>query len=253
MKTKRKNNFTKPIFVTAATAVVIILTISLSSCITIRVNDLKGSGQIETKEFEVSDFNTLEFSGVGNIYITQGDTESLKVEAENNVIDNLKVSTQGNTLSIGFKDRLINVIPTKSINYYLTVKDLRELKISGVGNVKCEQLTTRDMTILSSGLGNMEMQLAAEELLVDVSGAGKIVMSGEVQTQDITISGAGSYEAFNLESSDCRINITGLGKAELNASDTLDIRMSGLGSIEYKGNPEVAQNISGGGKIKSVD
>jgi hypothetical protein len=253
MKTKRKNSFVKTVYTTAAIAGIIILAFSLSSCITIKISDVKGSGQIETEEFEVADFNSLEFMGLGNIIITQGDKESLTVEAENNVIENLEVSTQGNTLSIGFKNRFINIIPTKPINYYLTVKDLREIKISGAGNVKCEQLTTRDMRILSSGLGNMEMQLAAEELQVDISGAGKIVISGEVKTQFITISGAGAYEAFNLESSDCKISISGVGKAELNASDTLDIRMSGLGSIEYKGNPEVAQNISGGGKIKSVD
>jgi len=253
MKTGVKNRLTKTILISAILILAGLLTLSLSSCITIKINDIRGSGQIETKEYSVSGFETLEFSGMGNIFITQGDTETLKVEAENNVIERLKIETKGNILVIGLKNNFMNVIPTKSINFYLTVKDLRDITISGAGNVKCDGLTTSDMRILSSGLGSIEMNLVAEELKVDISGAGKVIMAGRVKTQDISISGAGSYDASDLESNDCQINISGVGKAELNAVNTLDIQMSGLGSIEYKGNPAVTQNISGGGKIKSVD
>ena len=253
MKIKGKNRLAKSIFIIAAIASVFMLAFSLSSCITIKINDIRGSGQVETKQYKVSGFETIEFSGIGNIFITQDDTESLRVEAENNIIERLKVETQGNKLVIGLKSNFINVIPTKPVNFYLTVKDLRDIEISGAGNVTCEKLTTSDIEILSSGLGNIDMGIVAESLEVDISGAGKVDISGQVKTQDISISGAGSYEAFELESSDCQISISGVGKAELNAANTLDIQMSGFGSIEYKGNPTVTQNISGGGKIKSVE
>ena len=76
MKIKGKNRLAKSIFIIAAIASVCILAFSLSSCITIKINDIKGSGQVETKQYEVSGFETIEFSGIGNIFITQDDTNN---------------------------------------------------------------------------------------------------------------------------------------------------------------------------------
>lgn len=78
-------------------------------------------------------------------------------------------------------------------------------------------------------------------------------MSGEVDTQQLNISGVGSYDAKELVSKDCEIRISGAGKAVVNATQTLDIEMSGVGKVDYVGNPSVTQNISGAGSIKSID
>ena len=98
------------------------------------------------------------------------------------------------------------------------------------------------------------MNLNGQDLKVSISGVGKINMKGEVDTQQVDISGAGSYSAKELISRDCEVDISGAGRATVNVTDTLDIQLSGVGSVEYTGNPSVTQNISGvGGAVKSAE
>jgi hypothetical protein len=255
MKKNKSKVFKKALFITAAAALVLLLALSLSSCITIKLNnkDIQGSGEVTTQDFQVSDFDRLNFSGIGNIIITQGDTESLRVEAESNVIERLEISSGGKMLKIGFKNNFFSIIPTKPINFYLNVKDLREISISGVGSIKCDNLTTADLSIDSSGAGSVDMNLTTTVFEVALSGAGKVNLTGQTQSQSIDISGAGSYNAKGFTSKDCEISISGLGRAVVNATDTLDVNMSGLGSVEYVGKPAVSQDISGGGNVKSIN
>jgi hypothetical protein len=255
MKKSKSKILRKVLFTASAAALALLLTLSLSSCITIRLNnkDIQGSGELTTQDFQVSDFDRLNFSGVGNIIITQGETESLRVEAESNVIERLEITSGGKRLKIGFKNNFFNIIPTKPINFYLSVKDLREISISGVGSIKCDNLTTDDLSIDSSGAGSIDMDLTTTVLEVALSGAGKVDLTGQTQSQSIDISGAGSYSAKEFVSKDCEVSISGLGRAIVNASDTLDVNMSGLGTVEYVGKPAVSQDISGGGSVKSIN
>jgi len=255
MEINKKVVLRKVFFTAAVVVLALLLALSLSSCITIRLNnkDIKGSGEVASKDFEVSDFDRLDFSGIGNIIITQGETESLNVEAESNVIERLEISSSGKMLKIGYKNNFFNIIPTKPINFYLNVKDLREISISGVGSIKCDKLTTDDLSIDSSGAGSVDMNLITTVFEVALSGAGKVNLTGQTQSQSIDISGAGSYSAKEFTSKDCKISISGIGRAIVNASDTLDVKMSGLGSVEYVGKPAISQDISGRGSVKSIN
>jgi len=53
----------------------------------------------------------------------------------------------------------------------------------------------------------------------------------QVEAQEIDWSGLGNYNAPDLE------------------SQTASVRISGTGNVEYFGNPEVTQEISGAGKV----
>ena len=235
-------------------AILLVMMLTLSSCITIRVNSLKGSGDLKTQDYQIEDFNSLDFSGIGNIEIVQGDDVSLKIEAEDNILDAMKVENTGNSLVIGFKRGFMNVVPTKNISIHLTVKDLEKIDISGAGSIKCEKLETEKFVINSSGLGSIDVGLNGQDLKVSISGVGKVNMKGEVDTQQVDISGAGSYSAKELISRDCEVDISGAGRATVNVTDTLDVQLSGVGSVEYTGNPSVTQNISGvGGAVKSAE
>ena len=234
--------------------IVLALAFSLSSCITIKVDSVKGSGNVITQSFEVGDFERLNFSGIGRIELTQGSSTSLEVEAEENIINALKIETTGNKLHIGMKRGYFNIVPTRDIIFRLTVTDLDKIDLTGAGAVVCDSFETEKLSIESSGLGSIDMDIVAEDFEVSISGAGKVSMAGKVDTQKISISGVGNYSAKDLVSRVCEIDISGAGKAGVNVTETLDITMSGVGNIEYVGNPSISQNISGvGGTIKSVD
>ncbi len=63
--------------------------------------------------------------------------------------------------------------------------------------------------------------------------------------------GVGSYEGYELLSTDMNVTVSGVGGAKVRASGTLTATLNGVGSIRYKGDPENKNfNTNGIGSIK---
>jgi len=231
--------------------VIVLFAILFSGC-----GIMRGSGEVITVKRDVSDFEHVVLSGIGTLYVTVGETESLKIEAEDNLLPYIESSIRGNTLDIGFsRDRWNMAIqPTQPIRYFLTVKDLAVLELSGAGNIEVDELETLHLRVATSGAGNIEIKnLTTDQLTVEVSGAGSCrVYSGEVHSQDLHISGAGGYRAGDLKSQTADIEISGLGGAEVWAESALSVTISGAGNVNFYGQPSISQNVSGLGNIHSL-
>jgi hypothetical protein len=211
-----------------------ILALLTAGC-TISVRYEEGSGVVVEEERSVSGFDRVSFEGIGNLVITQGDEETLTIEAEDNILPRIETKVRGRTLQISFDtDRWENIIrPTEPIRFYLTVTDLEAVFLSGLGDIDVEDIEV-------------------EKLDVTLSGAGSISLSGSVLEQDVNVSGAGAYEASDLMSEVADINLSGAGSATVWVTQSLDVNITGLGSVSYYGDPVVEQSVSGLGNIQSL-
>lgn len=231
----------------------VVTSVLLAGCtLPVQNTRIQGSGNLVSEERQVSDFSRVSLEGMGDLEIVVGDTESLTIEAEDNIIGRIESYVSGDTLHIGF-ERFINVIPTSGITYTLTVKNLNGIEISGYGDVYAASLTTDSMDIEVSGGGWIDIEdLSADSLQVRLSGAGDFELAGMVDRQHINLSGAGSYKAQDLKSRVAEIDISGAGSAQLWVTGNLDVNLSGVGSLQYYGDAAVDQNISGIGKVISL-
>lgn len=232
-------------------ALISILAIFAVSC-KWAVGFVRGSGNVIEEERDVSGFRKVHLSGVGNVIITQGEAESLTIEADDNIVPIIETDVSGDELNIGFK-RGYTFTPSATIKFHLTVVDLEEISLSGAGNIDCEDFETEILQFDVSGAGDLDFDLNAERVEVVVSGAGNIVLSGKVDSQEIEIDGAGKYNGEDLESRECVITVSGAGSATVNASELLDVEINGVGNVYYTGSPTVKQDISGLGKIRSLE
>ena len=207
--------------------ILFLILISLNSCI-LPFRSIVGSGKVITEQRAVSNINEVSFDAFGNLFIKQSDTESLTIEAEDNIVSNIKTDVSGNKLIITFKENFIP-IPTKQIYITLNIKDLSEVSLSGAGSIVCDNLNTKDFEINSNGAGDIEFKIKAEKLMSIIKGAGGIKVSGSANNQEIQIIGAGGYMGKDLESSKCKVVITGAGSATVNVKDSLDVTISGVG------------------------
>jgi hypothetical protein len=187
------------------------------------------SGSITSEQRDVSGFEEVELRGMGNLSIRQADSESLTVEAEEDVLPKIKTKVKNNRLIIGPK-RNTTINTTEPIDYELTVENLSALEVSGSGDVEAEGIST-------------------DELAVTISGTGDVEISGEADSQNVDVSGSGDYQAEGLESREASVDVGGSGSATVNVSDELDAEVSGSGSIEYIGEPTVRQDVSGAGEV----
>lgn len=247
----KKSRAIKIIMMIQIIALVTFLALSAVSC-KWTIGLVRGSGNVETEEREVSGIDEIDFSGMGNLIITQGEEETLVVEADDNILPLIETDVLGDKLKIGYKMGY-NFIPTSNVRFYLTVVDLNKISLKGAGKIECDSLVTDEMEFKISGAGDIDFSVDAEELIIAFSGAGDLNFNGEVQSQDVDISGVGRYNSEELECEECSVTLSGAGSATLNVTEELEVKISGVGNIYYKGNPRIKQDISGLGRIESID
>jgi hypothetical protein len=208
-----------------------------------------------TEERPVSDFNKISFSGLGNLIIEQGDKETLKIEAEDNIVPKILTSVQNQTLKIDYQWNWVSFSfhPNKPINIYVSVKDLQKIEGSGATTIKSQSIKTEKLEIKGSGMTKADISIETQQLNSEISGAGDFVLSGKADSQKIEISGAGKYEAKSLLSKNADIQVSGAGQTTVNVQEKLDVKISGAGKVSYIGNPQITQDISGAGKIEKIN
>jgi hypothetical protein len=85
-----------------------------------------------------------------------------------------------------------------------------------------------------------------------ISGDGNVVLNGQGQALDCTISGSGNIEALDFPVQTAKITISGSGNARVDVSEQLDVVISGSGDVEYRGDPQLNSQVSGSGKVKKI-
>lgn len=206
------------------------------------------------------EFSELAFDVAGEVFIQQGDTCALRIEGEQQLIDQVKADVEDGSLSISFKSeeeglRRLKWIGQKSkIQYFVTVKSLTGLTLSGVGNIQADQLSGESLTLLHSGEGRLILKgLKYDEIEVSLDGLGEILLEGEIKTQDVDLSGLGTYKAEDLRTQEANVIVSGAGTARVWVEGELNATLTGAGTILYKGQPALEKSITGLGNIKPLE
>jgi hypothetical protein len=230
----------------------VILAMMFGACsINVDLDLEQGSGNVVTETRPVSGFDKVLLNGIGDVTLVQGDVESLEIEAEDNVIEQISTEVKDNTLEIRFDKK--TVIPTKSVKFRLTMPNIHSLETQGVSNIQSDQITTDHLQISISGTGNVDIDhLNAEQLTINISGAGNLTARGKVREEKVSLSGAGNFTGDDLETQTARITISGLGRVTAWVTEQLDVTISGTGGVEYYGTPQISQQISGLGNLRHL-
>ena len=212
------------------------------------------SGKTKTEDRAVSGFDKVQLDGIGDLSITLGDTESLVIEADENLMPLIITEVRGNTLIIRIEENVNLVNMISDVKYTLTAKSLNSIELGGLGNINIGPLQTDSMTANLDGSGMITLnQLTANRLDANLNGLGSLtIKGGKVTEQKVDLSGAGAYLAGDLESETASVTLSGLGNATVWVTGSLDAELTGAGSLEYYGNPQVTQNDTGLGNIKSL-
>ena len=220
-----------------------------------KFNIVRGSGILITEDRPVSGFTAIQLDGAGRLFIVQGDSESLKIRADDNLMANLTAEVQEDTLVLGYREQFWRktFLPSQPVVYALTMTEMSTLTLNGAADVEIQALETEAFDLEIYGAGNVVVQsLSAEKLSVNLSGAGSVSVRGTVTEQTVHLDGASNYQAGGLQSRHTSIEINGLGQGIVWAAETLQTNINGGGSVSYYGAPEVVQQFSGLGEVRNL-
>jgi hypothetical protein len=215
---------------------------------------INGNGNITTSERSLSSFDNIRCAGSYDVEITQGNSSSIKIETDENLLPYIVTDVNGDELNIHTKED-VNLHATNKVKLFITTSKLEGFKLTGSGNISTtNKLSGGDHLDLDiSGNGQMHFDVNTPAITSSISGAGDIYLTGETRNSKINIAGSGNYHAEDLKTENASIKIAGSGDAKLFADSTLDINIAGVGNVYYRGNASVTQNVAGSGKIKKIE
>lgn len=236
----------KLLFIPAA-----LMIIGAASC---GFSGVKGNGHMVSKTFTESGFKDIEASSSIDVIVQQGSDYSIKVDAEENILELMKVKKEGDLLVIGFKNN-VNVNLTKDIKVYITAPEFHKLDGSGSCSFTSKGVLTGNEIVLDlSGACNARLNLEVKKLEIDASGATEIELKGKAIDFSVDGSGSTSVNAFDFLTENAHIQLSGAGDAQVYASKSLTADLSGAGSVKYKGNPStISKDISGAGSVTRAE
>ncbi len=216
-----------------------LMVLLLASCSGFYGTGTDGNGTVITENRKVTSFSKIEMNGVFNLILNQGEKEVVQIETDENLIDFFEVDVADNTLFIGLKENTEIGDYTK-LNIFVTLVDINQLKMNGVGDVSVENTLNLDnLEIENVGVGDINLALDCDKVSVVNSAVGDINLSGQSTSLDIVNSAVGDISTEDLKSKTVTVNNSGVGDVKVHASKSITIESSGVGDVTYYGNPDI--------------
>lgn len=203
----------KPRFLACCLSVVLFLCVQGCVGVVFNRETVRGSGSLSEETHTFTGIAGVRLSTIGELDIRLGDTEELRIEADDNLLQYFEAGMDGDTLEIGTR-RGFNLRASQKVRYTLTVKELDFIGLSSSGNAHAPALSADHF--------------------------------------EISISSSGDYRGESVRSGHVTVRLSSGGSARLWAAESLDATLSSSGSVYYRGDPEVSDSHSSSGRVRQI-
>ncbi|NJL12960.1 MAG: DUF2807 domain-containing protein [Microscillaceae bacterium] len=201
--------------------------------------------------FSLANFQAIEASGAMQITLVPANEEKVEIEYENIALEQIVCEVRNQTLYLSTKDQHKGRLVLHCRVYF---RSLTSLSLRGAISVEGKQaIKSSQLKLKAAGASSMRLKLDVDTFVSSTSGASKIYVSGIAQSQEISLTGASVYEAFELNSSQADVQAAGTSKVQIWVSQRLKADVSGTSQVLYRGQPNQTDfQQSGVGSIKSI-
>ena len=192
---------------------------------------LRGNGEVITDSRTIGDFQTLVISGMYSVDWTAGPA-AVTVRTDRNLLPHITTTLSGTRLVIKSDTQLR---PTNGIKVHLSSPNFTGAELNGAVRLSARGLRGPSFVLQANGASHLDLNGGTDELSADLNGASRL-------------------DAYGLKTLRCELSISGAGKAEVTAADSLRVAISGAGKVTYAGKPKtLSQSISGAGSVRQRD
>jgi Putative auto-transporter adhesin, head GIN domain len=229
-------------------------TIAFTSCHFGSGKRISGNGVVKSEIRSVGSFNSVDVSGNIDVYVKQDSVASVRIEADENLLEYVHITVDDGTLEIE-EESGYDLRSNKGIKVYVSGPSFKNFEASGACGIYSENKisNSNEISVSATGASSIKMELIAPKVKAESTGASHVTLNGETKTFDADASGASGIKCFDLLTEEAEVEISGASHAEVFASVKLDLHASGASTIKYKGNATVTQEASGASSVKKAE
>ncbi len=211
---------------------------------------VRGNGNVKSQERTVSTFNKIEVSNGLDLFLTQGDAESLTVQADENLLELIKTEVVGGTLRI-YTEKSIRSAASRKVK--VNLKNIDTLTASSGSDVLSNSLLElEDLKVQASSGADIDLELNAQNIFASSSSGSDIYLSGTAHSIEADASSGSSVKASSLKAENGTADASSGADVSINVSGKLSANASSGGDVTYYGNPRILdKNKSSGGRVRS--
>jgi hypothetical protein len=247
-----------------ALSTLFITTLLIASCDTpfncTNNHTVYGSGIKQTVAKQLPAFKHVEVEGRIKLTLNVNDAKKhgMTIRGDDNIIPLIKIAVQDEILIIKklkpapniSRSTLIVTIDTPSLeSLQMTGACSAQIEavkgntfaasIYGAGQIDIASVQTSHLNFKVEGAGKIKVDnINTKTTDIQLDGAAKATLSGNTKQLDCSLNGVGSIMAQKLLAQDVTVEINGIGKAKVYASNSLNAKQGGMSRIDYYGHPD---------------
>ena len=198
---------------------------------------------------QVKGFHGIEVSNAINLYLSQGDEETVVVSAPDvKWRDHIITEVVDGILKIRLDNQHWSMGNTK-LKAYVSFTTLDRLWASGSSDIFVDGVITGDgLDINLSGASDFKGAVNVKELKMDQSGSSDAHITGVVSGMAVfKSSGASDVKGYDLVTQNCTVHASGASDIRITVNKDLIIAdASGASSVFYKGDGTIRESHSSG-------
>ena len=197
-------------------------------------NSIQGSGKLQKQARPVGAFHGVALNVPGNVELRIGNTDSVTIEADDNILPLIDTAVENGTLRIRPAKRNSNFRQT-SLTIVIQARHVERISVGGSGNIAATGLRGEKLRFDVGGSGSINAQdLDSRMVAIAIGGSGNFKASGKTEQLTASIGGSGNIQAGKLAARDVQVSI------------------GGSGEVSYYGDPRVSRSMQRSSSIRRL-
>lgn len=205
---------------------------------------VRGNGNVQTVERILNGtYDEIEVSRGLDVYLTQGDSESISVQADENLHDIIKTQIEGNVLKI-YVDENISFSEAQKI--MVSFKTVSRISASSGSEVYSKNtINLESIRLVTDSGSDMTLNINAHSIDCSSSSGSDLRLSGTATNLIAEASSGSDIKAGDLKVETSRVKASSGADITVNTTKELHASTSSGGDIKYRGNPEKIEKDNG--------
>jgi hypothetical protein len=227
----------------------LLMMVLLSGCVPVT---LTGSGNVVTQEESITGFDKVDISHSFEVNISQGESFSVVIRVDDNLVEHLQVVKQGSTLKIGLKPNRDYTTRNATMEAEVTMPELIGLDLSGASHANITGFkSTEDLSVDLSSASSLHGDIETGDISIDLSSSSEMTLTGSGGDATIDVSSSSELDLSEFAVVNARVDASSASSATVNASGRLDVDASSTSNVYYLGEPTMGEiDTSGGSSVE---